>query len=305
MSTWLDNADVCREAIEAACGLPYVHEVEFETFYTYLMVDEPIIQLMPGYLLPVWAEQKASSETLHALAVAAKLENARNRWLDDLVDNRDVHVSLATSQRLNEAIVDLANRRYAQVLPDGMVARFFERLTVLYARHALSLLLDGKQDTLSRRPLELADYESHAEARHGPVRAALEALLLLLEADQEHCTRAIESWHAWGLGAQLYDDALDVEEDFRHGTLTWTVSRTLGLFGDRSPESAEEFYGVALKEGVVTQTLVHAEKHFVRAAELACSTFPRWANVQQACAQQARTLREDYQRLLVLETSDR
>lgn len=305
MSTWLNNAEVCQEAIEAACGLPCMQEVEFEKFYTYLAVDEPIIQLMPAYLLPVWAEQDTRSETLHALAVAAKLENARNRWLDDMVDNRDVQVSLATSQRLNEAIVDLANRRYAQVLPDRMIARFFERLTMLYARHALSLLLDGKQDILPRRPLALVDYEAHAEARHGPVRAALDALLILLEADQDHCTRATRSWHAWGLGAQLYDDALDIEEDFRKGTLTWTVSRTLEFFGDRSPETSEEFYGVALKEGVVTQTLVRAEKHFIRAAELARSTFPRWANVQEGCVQQARTLREDYERLLVPETSDR
>lgn len=305
MSTWLDNADVCQEAIEAACGLPYVHEFEFEKFYTYLAVDEPIVQLMPGYLLPVWAEQKIRSETLHALAVAAKLENARNRWLDDLVDNRNIKVSLATSQRLNEAVVDLVNRRYAQVLPDGMAARFFERLTKLYARHALSLLLDGKQDILSRPPLALADYEAHAEARHGPVRAALEALLILLEADQDHCNGATRSWHAWGLGAQLYDDALDVEEDFRHGSLTWTVSRTLEFFGDRSPENSEEFYGVALKEGVVTQTLMRAEKHFIRAAELARGTFPRWSNVQQGCVQQARALREDYERLLVLQASGR
>lgn len=304
VSAWLSNAEICQEAIGAASDLPNMDEAEFEAFYTYLLVDEPIIQLMPGYLLPLWAEQKVQSEALRALAAAAKLENARNRWLDEMVDNNEVFVSSASAQELNEAIVDLTNRCYAKVLPDELVGHFFGRLARLYSRHSLSLIVDGKRQALFEHPLALADYEVHAKARHSPVRAPLDALLTLVGANKDQYATATSSWHAWGLGAQFYDDALDVEEDFRRGTLTWTVSRTLECFEGRSPESPEEFYEVALKEGVVTQTLKRAEDHFTHAAELARACFPRWEPIQLGCRRRARVLREDYERLLMLEPSD-
>ena len=304
VSAWLDNAEICQEAIDAAVGLPYTSESEFERFYAYLLVDEPIIQLMPAYFLPLWVENEVQPETLRTLAVAAKLENARNRWLDEMVDGHMPFVSLTTPHGLNEAIVSLTNRLYAAVLPHEQAAYFFERLTTLYARHSLSLVLDGKRLDLLQRPLKLAEYEIQAKARHSSARAPLDALLTLVGANEEQYTRATDSWHAWGLGAQLYDDALDVEEDFRQGTLTWTVSRTLECFGGCSPENVDEFYGVCLTEGIVSETLRCAEAHFDRAAELARSTFPRWTPIQHGCMGQARTLREDYDRLLDLEPLD-
>lgn len=305
MSTWLDNAEICQEALDAAGDLPCTNNAEFERFYTYLVVDEPIVQLMPGYFLPTWAEHGVRPETLRALAVTAKLENARNRWLDEMVDNHDAFVSLARSQELNKAIVGLTNDLYAAVLPRALAADFFERLAMLYARHALSMVLDGKRRTLLERPIALTDYEVHAKARHSSVRAPLDALLTMVKADDDQSTRATDSWHSWGLGAQLYDDALDIEEDFSQGILTWTVSRTLECFGSRIPEDSNEFYTVALQEGVVVQTLKRAEDHFTRSAELAQSNFPRWAPIQHGCRRQARALREDYERLLALEPCDR
>lgn len=298
VSTWLDNAEVCQETIDVAGKLPCTNEAEFERFYTYLVVDEPIVQLMPGYFLPPWAERNIQPGTLRALAVTAKLENARNRWLDEMVDDHEAFVSLTSSQKLNEAIVSLTSDLYASVLSRALAADFFKRLAILYARHSLSLVLDGKRRTLLERPIALTDYEAHAKARHSSVRAPLDALLTLVQADEDQSTRATNSWHAWGLGAQLYDDALDIEEDFRQGILTWTVSRTLECFEGRVPEDSNEFYGVALQEGVVIQTLKRAEDHFTQAAELACSSFPRWTPVQHGCRRQARALREDYERLL-------
>ena len=306
VSAWLDNAEICQEAVGAAADLAYTSEAGYERFYTYLLVDEPIIQLMPGYFLPLWAEDTVRSETLRTLAVAAKFENARNRWLDEMVDGHHPFTSLTSPQGLNGAIVGLASRLYASVLPHthGQAARFFERLAALYARHSLSLVLDGRGPKMLARPVKLAEYEAHAKARHSSVRAPLDALMMLVGANEEQYTRATDSWHAWGLGAQLYDDALDVEEDFRQGTLTWTVGRTLECFGGRSPESVDEFYEVCLKEGIVTETLRRAEAHFARATDLAGSSFPRWAPVQRGCVRQARTLREDYERLLELEPLD-
>ena len=304
VSAWLDNAEICQEAVGAAVGLPYTSEAEFERFYTYLLVDEPIIQLMPGYFLPLWAEDEVRSEALRALAVAAKFENARNRWLDEMVDGDDPSTSLISPQGLNVAIVGLTNRLYASVLSHGQAARFFERLATLYARHSLSLVLDGRGPKMLENRFTLAEYEAHAKARHSSVRAPLDALLTMVGADEEQYARATDSWHAWGLGAQLYDDALDAEEDFRRGALTWTVGRTLERFEGRSPEDVDEFYGVCLKEGIVTGTLGRAEAHFARAADLARPSFPRWTSVQRGCARQARTLREDYERLLNLEPLD-
>jgi hypothetical protein len=80
----------------------------------------------------------------------------------------------------------------------------------------------------------------------------------------------------------------------------------LWLKGKQSVQTGQthEFYGVALQEGVVIQTLKRAEDHFTQSAELARSNFPRWTLVQQGCRRQARALREDYERLLVLEPSD-
>jgi len=305
VSAWLDNTEVCQEAIDLAAGLPHASESDFERFYTYLLVDEPIIQLMPGYFLPLWAENEVRPEVLRALAVAAKLENARNRWSDEMVDGHTPFAALTPPHGLNEAVVSLTNRLYGAVLPREQAAHFFERLATLYARHSLSLILDGRRLDLLQRPLTLAEYEVQAKARHSSVRAPLDALLILVGANEEQYTRATQSWHAWGLGAQLYDDALDVEEDFRQGALTWTVSRTLECFGGRSPGNVDEFYETCLKEGIVSETLRRAEDHFARAAELARSSFPRWTPVQRGCMGQARTLREDYERLLDMEPLDR
>ena len=304
VSAWLDNADVCGETIALAGELPHAGGTEFERFYTYLLVDEPIIQLMPGYLLPVWAEQSVTAETLHVLAVAAKLENARNRWLDNMVDNREDLAFSTPAHELNGAIVALTHRLYSTVMPNDLVCSFFERLATLYARHSLSLVLDGKREATHKCPAALADYEIHAKARHSSVRAPLDALLTLLRTNDDEFQTATSSWHAWGLGAQLYDDALDVEEDFRLGTMTWTVGRTLERFKGCIPKDPDQFYEVALKEGVVTQTLKRAEAHFVYAAQLASSSFPRWVPVQDGWERQARALRKDYESLLTLKPSD-
>lgn len=305
VSAWLDNADVCRETIALAGDLPHADGPESERFHTYLLVDEPIIQLMPGYLLPVWAEQSVEPDTLRTLAVAAKLENARNRWLDNMVDNHENFVSSTSSHELNGAIVALTHRLYDAVMPNNLAGSFFERLATLYVRHSLSLVLDGKRESTRKCPAALVDYEIHAKARHSSVRAPLDALLTLLQAGDGLFEMATSSWHAWGLGAQLYDDALDVEEDFRLGTMTWTVSHTLERFEGRIPENSDQFYWTALKEGIVTQTLERAEEHFAHAAQLASPSFPRWVPVQNGWKRQTRLLREDYESLLALGPSDR
>ena len=153
--------------------------------------------------------------------------------------------------------------------------------------------------------MTLETYAEHARTRHGPVRAPVDAVLLLTGASESLLRRARSSWHNCALGVQFYDDALDVEEDFRNRNLTWVVGRTLHYFCQPSGDLAahrmpdpDTFYERALAEGVVSEALSHAESYFAESASLAEPAFPSWVPFQKACLSQARRLREDYEKLV-------
>ena len=112
------------------------------------------------------------------------------------------------------------------------------------------------------------------------------------------------SWHNWALGVQLYDDAVDVEEDFGSGAPSWTVLRALGDLSrgqesapTASPES-DAFYVAALKRGAVFETLRRAEWFLRQSALTAEGRLPTWVALQEACLDQTRKLREDLQALV-------
>ena len=63
--------------------------------------------------------------------------------------------------------------------------------------------------------MSLKEYVEHARARHGPLRAPLDALLSARRRFREDDSRARVSMANWALGVQFYDDALDIEEDFQ------------------------------------------------------------------------------------------
>jgi hypothetical protein len=128
---------------------------------------------------------------------------------------------------------------------------------------------------------------------------------LLVGADDELLERARSSWHNWALGVQFYDDALDIEEDFRDRNLSWTVSHALECLDGYSDHpdtqslaTQDAFYEKALREGVICETLGHAESFFAEAARLAEPTFPSWVTYQRACVRRVKHLREDYEKLL-------
>jgi hypothetical protein len=178
-------------------------------------------------------------------------------------------------------------------------------LSNLYARHGLSLTLDSTWYRSPASSMTLEEYVEHARMRHGPVRAAVDAVLLSVGAADDLLERARSSWHNCALGVQFYDDALDIEEDLLNRNLSWTVTRTLEYFdghaqdsGTQSMPDPDAFYEVALTEGVVTETLSHAEAFFAESARLAEPTFPSWVEYQQACIRQTRLLREDYEKLV-------
>jgi hypothetical protein len=134
----------------------------------------------------------------------------------------------------------------------------------------------------------------------------VDAVLLLTGAADSLLRRARSCWHNWALGVQFYDDALDVEEDFQNRNLTWAVGRALAYFHrhrenlviQKMPDP-DTFYERALAEGVVTEALSHAETFFAASARLAEPAFPSWVPFQNACMNQARRLREDYEKLAI------
>jgi hypothetical protein len=298
----LSARHIGEEAEGAALSLPLAHGPVFEAFYSYVVVDEPAVHLMPLHFLPVSARERVDEGSLQDLAVAAKLEYARNRWLDELADKPSFAYGLSTEHRLNEALLGLIRSRYSRVLDGPVAATFFSVLANLYACHGLSLVLDS---TWCRNPAPataLQEYAEHARMRHGPVRAPMDAVLLLVGAEDELLQRARSSWHSWALGVQLYDDALDIEEDFRDRNLSWTVARALeyhdGCTDTSAPGVRDAFYEMALREGVICETLGHAGSFFDEAARLAEPEFPGWVTYQNACAGRVKNLREDYEKLL-------
>src|SRR5215203_1109711 len=301
----LSARSIGEKAERATLTLPLAHGTVFEAFYSYVIVDEPAVHLMPLHFLPITSRDRVDEGSLQDLAVAAKLEYARNRWLDELVDKPCSAPELSAQHRLNEALLGLIHSRYSHVLDGTVAAAFFSVLSKLYACYGLSLVLDSTWYRNPTSSMDLKEYAEHARMRHGPVRAPLDAVLLLVGADDGLLERARSSWHNWALGVQFYDDALDIEEDFRERNLSWTVSRTLECFDGYSDHpdtqslaAQDAFYEKALKEGVVCETLGHAESFFAEAALIAEPTFPSWVTYQHACVRRVKHLREDYEKLL-------
>ncbi len=307
-SAVLDACQVAHEAEQAALSLPGAWEKGFESYLTYVLTDEPAIHLLPLHFLPAWLQDSVDRVSLRGLAVAAKLEYARNRWLDEMVDDDVLPALPSAVHRLNEALLAIINSRYAEILDDGAAASFFPTLASLHARHGLSLIIDSTQHPawLEHPPkVSLEDYIEHARARHGPLRASVDAVLLLAGATEDELRRARSSWHNCALGLQFYDDALDVEEDYAKRGLSWVVSRTLECLDRRvgdhpagRPPDPDLFYETALTAGVVSEALIHAEEFFAESARLAEPIFPSWAVFQRAFLSKARELREDYDALV-------
>ena len=305
MTERLNARSIGEEAERAALSLSLLREEAFKTFYKYLTIDEPAVHLLPLHFLPHALRGQVGESALYDLAVAAKFEYARNRWLDELADHPDAAPGLSSTHRVNEALLEFIHSRYSRVLHGSVAGAFFRVLSNLYARHGLSLMLDSTRYRNPTSSVTFEEYVEHAKMRHGPVRAAVDAVLLSIGAADDLLERARTSWHNCALGIQFYDDALDVEEDFRNRNLSWTVTRTLEYFdshpGNREAQSMpapDAFYEVALTAGVISEALSHAEAFFAESARLAEPTFPSWVKYQQACVSQTRLLREDYEKLI-------
>lgn len=296
-----------EEAAQAVLSLPEsMDERLADVILPLLWVHEPAIDLQPLHFLPVYAEERADSRFLHSLAIAGRLDYVRYRLLDELADaaaaGEPVNLS---AHRLNEKLAGLVHTHYRRTLPEPVLGPFFEVVAALYAGHSLSLALDAANLRTVQLELSLDDYVAHARARHGPARTSLDAVLLASDATKEVLERARESWHFCTLALQLYDDVLDFEEDLEAGKYTWTVVQALKVSGgahmadDASGDQAElvQYYKAALTEGVLVESLRHAEAFLRESARLAEPLFPSWVAFQEAGVTQMSALRSEYEEL--------
>ncbi len=296
----LDARSVGEAAESSVLALRVPRDRAFAALYNYLVVDEPAVHLMPLHFLPRSCRRDLASSNLHTLGVAAKLEYVRSRWVDEVLDSGCTE-SLLAAHVLHGDLVELILARYSEVLIGGKAGAFFKTLAGLYARHGASLAVDGSEARQRSGVLPEKEYSSQVHARNGSFRACVDAVLLLVGAPDETLDRARQAWHLWVLGAQLYDDALDVEEDFESGSGSWTVYRTLAgigapMGGGGGPDR-DAFYEAALVEGALVETLAWAESCFRSAASLADDEFPSWAALQRACIVQTSKLRADFESL--------
>lgn len=292
----LDARSVGETAERAVLSLSLPRNEAFTALYNYLAVDEPAVHLMPLHFLPRSSRRGVEHDFLHPLGVAAKLEYVRSRWIDEIVDQGSTESWLAV-HRLHEALVELIIARYSEVLHGREAVKFFQTLSGLYALHTVSVAVDECRPRHALASLTREAYMAQVRTRNGAFRASVDATILLSGAAAETLRIARESWHLWVLGAQLYDDALDVEEDFESGNQTWTVARTFadldgGSTTDLRPDQ-DSFYEAALVGGALEETFSWAESCFRAAAHLAEDEFPSWSALQRACVTQTSALRRD------------
>lgn len=205
---------------------------------------------------------------------------------------------MLAARYLHCELIGLILARYSDVLHGSEATEFLKTLAGLYARHGMSLAVDGSHPRGRPQLLSKEEYYAQVHARNGSFRASIDAVLLLVGASETILQQARQAWHLWVLGAQLYDDALDAEEDFESGSVTWTVDRTLAGLGARADggyrPDRDTFYEEALVGGALVETLDRAESCFRSAASLADGEFPSWAALQRSCITQASRLRTDF-----------
>jgi hypothetical protein len=242
------------------------------------------------------------ARALLEIAVGGKILYAQIRWLDELADSmgRPVDPPGAVHQ-LSQALSCEARRHFATALRGTRgEAGFFSSLSDLNARYASSLALDGAcRNTVPAR-MSLEDYVEHAKARAAPLRAPLDALLVLVDSDEDEERRARSCFELAAAAKQLHDDAVDVEEDYRDRRLSWVVSATLHHLGDPDPSpEADEFYEASLLGGFVARNLAAAEGLYREALVLAVNHFPGCIAFLENEARDTRAMKDDLKRIVI------
>jgi hypothetical protein len=296
----LVDAESVRTSAKAAAEI--LRGVGGEAFRRLLpfFAGDPVADELPSRFIPAQARRSVSAEVLHELAVAGRLVYAQIRWLDDLVDEAGAPGPASSVHTLSEALGSLARSKFEKALTPSQAAPFFSTLSDLYARYATSLVVD-KAPQLFRGSLKLDEYVAHAKARAAPVRAPVDALLLLHGATEDETQSARACFELCAAAVQLYDDALDIEQDFRHRRLSWVVTQTLSAFdneGQGELPGADRFYETALVGGFLTRNLAAAEALFSEAMRLADPDLPGCLEYQKAFLSAVRKFKDDLEALI-------
>lgn len=277
----------------------------------FLLATEPVVDELPSYFLPPEAEASVGEEAVYEVVVAGKLVCAHVRWLDELADSAIALSPPGAVHGLSEAIAGESQRRLVSVLAAANVGadtigEFLSTLAVLHSRHAASLALDGGAIRIDQVSLGLEDYVEHSKARAAPMLVPLEALFILTGYSTAEADKTRSCFELLVAALQLYDDALDIEEDRAGRRLSWVVSETAASLGERAAETdADGFYEAALRGGFLEQDLLAAEKLFLEALVHAEGRLPRLAEYLIREAGKARNLRDDFAELVASATDER
>jgi hypothetical protein len=288
-----------------ASSLSAVDEKDLASLARYLAVGEPVVDLLPEHFIPDRPGADIDATALHQIAVAGKLIYAQIRWLDEFSDARPPAGDLTadspvTIHPLNGALFDLIRGTFESVLDRAMVPTFFSTLSGLYVRFAASLAVDSSFPGTFPSTMAFEHYASQAKARAAPVRAPVEAVLLLSRAAPEEVERARFCFETSAVALQLLDDALDIEEDFRDRRLSWAVHRTLALWWGAKATNLPDpraFYELALSGGVIVENLQTTERLFQQSAVAAQDLFPSWVRYSHQLSAEAQQLRIRFQSL--------
>jgi hypothetical protein len=300
-----DQDSVAALAVEAVLSVPGVEGNEaLGGLLPYLLTPEPVVEELTALFLPAeTGTGHVDPGALLEIAVAGKIVYARVRWLDDLADSLDRPLAPPGAVHcLSMSLSAEARKRFAAGLRGSgqEVVGFFSSLADLDARYAASLAIDGASSRGAQLVrLNLEDYVEHAKSRAAPLRASLDALHVLVGLSEEDRQLGCSCFELTAAAMQLYDDALDVEEDYGDRRLSWIIAETLRHLGDPADRpGADEFYEAALLAGFVERNLVAAEALYAQALSLAEERFPGCTQFLRNQARQARAMKEDMARIV-------
>jgi len=185
-----------------------------------------------------------------ALAAAVELLHNASLIQDDFQDRSPRRRGLpAIWEQFGEntavGLTDLAISASFRALADlSLRVRLPHLLTTLH--RAIAITLRGQADDLGGAPETVSSALSTAQRKSGPLFALALELPLMAAGQESHVNLAREAAEAFGLGYQICDDVLDVEEDRSQGSrgnvvlvLERTMSREAALA--RAQGLAEEY----------------------------------------------------------------
>jgi len=176
-----------------------------------------------------------------SIALAASVELLHNASLiqDDLQDRTRVRRGAPTVWKnygadcaigLTDLTIAAAFRALAEVSEPKAIPGLIEHLY-----RAISTTLRGQTDDLDKEPQTLESALSIARRKSGPLFSLALELPLHLAGKTEYVNQASEAAEAFGLGYQIYDDIVDLDDDLTSNSQSNTV---ITLTGAASPQEA-------------------------------------------------------------------